>query len=180
MHRSEAPYFGFLRDNYCGPTPQINTQESSGVKFFTENRLRPQARMASQRRLLNDDDLKQIDRLAQELPELIPEQKPVLVHGDLWTGNILCTVDQRSALIDPACYWGWAESDLAMTCLFGGFDRAFYESYQSNIALLSDWKARIEIYNLYHLLNHLNLFGTSYYPAIKSTLNRYAGQQTLT
>ena len=98
----------------------------------------------------------------------------MLIHGDLWSGNTLCSADGEPVLVDPAAHWGWAEAEIAMTQLFGGFDEAFYDAYSQAAPLERGWEERQDIYNLYHLLNHLNLFGTAYLPRVRAVLTRYA------
>ena len=153
--------FGFVLDNYIGATPQKNTVKTSWVEFFCECRLRPQFERAAgyfsaRQRELNEGLL---GRLGQLLPE--PE-KPSLLHGDLWAGNVHTGPDGHAWLIDPAAYCGHWEADLAMTRLFGGFPRKFYESYNLVNPIPKDFSRRLDVYNLYHLLNHLNLFGAGY------------------
>ena len=116
----------------------------------------------------------QVERVCDRLPELIPEQAPALLHGDLWSGNVHAGPDGLPVLIDPAVYQGWPEAELAMTRLFGGFDQAFYDAYESSYPVLADWRERIPLYNLWHLLNHLSLFGRSYLQEVDSILRRYA------
>jgi len=111
--------------------------------------------------------------IASNLTNWIPIQSPVLIHGDLWSGNVHCDRDGNPCLVDPATYWGWAEADLAMTELFGNFNREFYESYESVSDIEKDWRERSPLYNLYHLLNHLILFGPSYLGNIRSVIKRF-------
>ncbi len=173
LHESAAPAFGFLCDNYCGSTPQANPRYENGHLFFAEQRLLPQARMALDNGYLNQRDVEQLTALCTRLPDLIPAQTPALLHGDLWSGNVLSDSDGEPALIDPACYWGWPEADLAMMQLFGGFDNAVLERYQKLRPLPQGFHERMPIYNLYHLLNHLNLFGTAYREAVRQILRRF-------
>ncbi|MCG8611047.1 MAG: fructosamine kinase family protein, partial [Pseudomonadales bacterium] len=170
QHNTE---FGFT-DNFCGLTPQINTPMADGYEFFTTFRLQTQAKRAFDSQKLAEADLQRIDAICNALPDLIPDQPPALVHGDLWSGNVIVNSSGQPTLIDPACYYGWAESDLAMTTLFGGFPDAFYRAYEQSGAVASDWRSRKDIYNLYHLLNHLNLFGSGYFTSVKDILKRFS------
>ena len=107
------------------------------------------------------------------LPNIIPEQPASLLHGDLWSGNLISDCRGLPAVIDPAVYYGWAEADLAMTDLFGNYPESFYQAYTEIRSLDSGYRSRYPIYNLYHLLNHLNLFGKSYLPQIRGILSRF-------
>ncbi len=174
LHRAPAQHFGFSVDNYCGSTPQENTLSDNGFEFFANYRILKLASSAFHRNLLDRQDLTALESIAANLSKWIPRQDPVLIHGDLWSGNIHCCENGDPALIDPATYWGWAEAELAMTDLFGGFSNSFYESYESNSQIAKDWRERIPLYNLYHLLNHLLLFGTSYLSLIRNIANKFA------
>ena len=167
LHQIEAPCFGFDADNFCGLTPQSNLQQSDGYQFFAEQRLGYQAKLARRKGLLEQQDFDNILHLSRQLDRWIPHQPACLIHGDLWSGNIYCS-NGEPVLLDPASYWGWAEADLAMTRLFGGFDDTFYRSYELHNRSVGGWQKRAELYNLYHLLNHLNLFGESYLGQVRS------------
>lgn len=173
LHQHQAPFFGFACDNYCGATPQPNPQYHNGYDFFAEQRLLFQTKLARDQRLLTQKDAMDIERLCARLEKLIPEQAPALIHGDLWSGNVIADQHGNPALIDPACYWGWPEADIAMTTLFGGFDQHMYAHYQEVRPLESGWENRLPLYNLYHLLNHLNLFGTSYLASVRNSIHQY-------
>jgi fructosamine-3-kinase len=173
LHRQPAPHFGFTMDNYCGRTPQPNPATTDGHAFFAEQRLMYQGRLAEAAELLSSRELHKLETLCRKLPELIPEQAPALIHGDLWGGNIHCDETGNPVLIDPATHWGWPEAELAMTRLFGGFSTGFYEHYTQVNTLDSGWQERVPLYNLYHLLNHLNLFGGGYHAQVNQIVSRY-------
>ena len=156
LHAVQGPRFGWPRDNYIGLAPQINTWKDEWSDFFLECRLRPQARAA------------RIDVSDASVRALLKDHRPApaLLHGDLWSGNAGFTAE-GPVVFDPAVYYGDREADLAMTELFGGFPRAFYEGYGP---LDPGYERRKHLYNLYHLLNHLNLFGGSYLPQVKAAL----------
>ena len=105
---------------------------------------------------------------------MVPPQPASLIHGDLWSGNVIPGPEGWACLIDPACHYGWAEAELGMTQLFGGFDAEFYAAYADSRPLASGWRDRLPVYNLYHLLNHLNLFGGSYLASVRRVLDRFA------
>ena len=174
LHGNQQPQFGFSTDNYCGSTPQINPPTDDGFEFFANFRIRKLAVIARERKLLNSAAFNALEYIAENLSRWIPTQPAVLIHGDLWSGNIHCDEHGGPALIDPAAYWGWAEAELAMTRLFGGFGESFYASYAEHSGMASDWPQRAELYNLYHLLNHLLLFGGSYGAQIEAISRRFA------
>jgi fructosamine-3-kinase len=173
LHNQINPRFGFANNNYIGSTPQSNTWMEDGFNFFAEQRLIFQARLAVQAGRLTALDLGKIEWLAARLPELVPHQPASLIHGDLWSGNALTDADGAPALIDPAAHYGWAEAELAMTTLFGSFPSAFYTAYQEVRPLPPGLFERFPLYNLYHLLNHLNLFGGGYLGAVKQVLGSF-------
>lgn len=173
LHSQPQEQFGFPMHNYCGATVQLNTPCADGFQFFAEHRLLILGRLAYEAGLLERTELQRLETLAYNLEKFIPQMPAVLIHGDLWSGNIHCDEHGKPALIDPACYWGWAEAELAMTRLFGGFSADFYASYQEAGNINPDWRDRVDLYNLYHVLNHLVLFGGSYLQSVKTTLDRY-------
>lgn len=166
--------FGFDSDGWCGDSRQDNDWLDDGHCHFAERRLLPQARRARERGSLSATQLHRIEALCARLPELIPRQPPVLLHGDLWTGNLHCCGNGEPALIDAgAVHYGWAEAELAMLTLFGSPPEPFFAAYRDTAPLASDWRERAPLYNLYHLLNHLNLFGAGYLGAVRDVLERY-------
>lgn len=173
LHTHTADTFGFPHDNFLGTTPQPNPPTPDGFEFFAVHRLKYQARLAGERGLLSDGDRDRIHKLADALRDLIPPQPASLIHGDLWSGNALTGPAGEPALIDPAAHYGWAEAELGMTDLFGGFPDRFYAAYMEARPLQSAWRDRLPIYNLYHLLNHLNLFGAGYLGQVQTIMKRY-------
>ena len=164
--------YGLARDNYIGARSQINTPCMSWIAFFRDYRLAPQFRDAGQ--WFDTAERKRIERLLDHLDNYMEEpERPSLLHGDLWSGNFMTGSDGNALLIDPATYVGHAEADLAMTELFGGFDRRFYDAYREVNPIRPGYERRRELYNLYHLLNHLNLFGGSYLSSVLRVLKRY-------
>lgn len=181
MHKAETSIyfdddskFGFFQDNFIGARPQINTPCDSWISFFRDNRLLPQFKAADL--YFDEVDRTQITKLLDHLEDfMIEPEKPSLLHGDLWSGNVMCGPDGKAMLIDPAAYVGHAEADLAMTELFGGFPPEFYEAYREAKSLQPGYDNRRDLYNLYQLLNHLNIFGPSYLGPVKSIVAEYVG-----
>jgi protein-ribulosamine 3-kinase len=173
LHLHTNSHFGFHHDNYIGSTSQTNRYEQDGWKFFKEQRLIFQANLAERQGLLGKQDAASVNRLAEGLHRLVPEQPASLLHGDLWSGNALTDYQGSPALIDPAAHYGWAEAELAMTALFGAFPETFYNAYNEARPLEKGYRERFPIYNLYHLLNHLNLFGRGYLAQVRQILDRY-------
>jgi protein-ribulosamine 3-kinase len=173
LHGEVSGEFGFETDTWCGRTRQGNRKMSDGFLFFAEQRLLPLTQAARDAGLLERRDTRAVENLCAQLPSLLPRQPARLLHGDLWHGNVLFAQSGRPALIDPAAYWGWAEADLAMTTLFGGFDAAFYSEYENHSDVDRQWRTRADIYNLYHLLNHLVLFGSGYLGAVRRITQKF-------
>lgn len=163
LHRRTADTFGWHRDNTIGPTPQINTRSDNWIEFFREHRLQYQLRLAEHNGYTGE-----LQKLGGEVCEALPkffenyQPKASLLHGDLWGGN-WGVADREPVIFDPAVYYGDRESDIAMTKLFGGFGKAFYDAYESSAPMASGHEARCNLYQLYHVLNHLNLFGSGYH-----------------
>ncbi len=164
MHRYESGSYGFLDDNFIGETPQLNSEHShSWPDFYCQNRLQFQVDLALSKgapHKLLDTFHSAIGRMRELLEE--SQERPCLLHGDLWSGNFLVDADQQPVLIDPAVYYGHREAELAMTRLFGGFDSVFYEAYHEEYPLSDGHQERVALYELYHVLNHFNLFGGHY------------------
>jgi fructosamine-3-kinase len=167
--------FGFDGDNYLGSTLQPNTWSDSWIDFWREHRLGFQLKLARDNGYANASFTKAGDALLNRLDDLIgePDEPACLLHGDLLGGNYLVSAEGEAVLMDPAVYYGRREADLAMTQLFGGFSNEFYTGYEEVWPLADGAPTRLDIYKLYHLLNHLNLFGRSYYSQCLSILNRF-------
>ena len=174
VHSHEAARFGFDHDNYLGSTPQPNPWTEDGFAFFAQHRLLFQSERAAAAGRLAKMDAEAVARVVGRLADLVPRQPPSLLHGDLWSGNVVCGPQGEPCLIDPACHYGWAEAELAMTDLFGGFPPPFYQAYTEFHPLDAGWRDRFPVYNLYHLLNHLNLFGAGYLGGVQAILRRFA------
>ncbi len=173
---SDSPLYGFSIDNYIGSTPQVNTPMRSWVDFFRECRLHPQVRWAYDGGYLERSAMRKADSVMERLEPLLPEpDHPSLLHGDLWGGNFMTGPNGKAWLIDPATYVGHREADLAMTELFGGFAPAFYSAYRQIANVDPEYDDRRDLYNLYHLLNHVNLFGYSYVGSVGRILDRFGG-----
>jgi protein-ribulosamine 3-kinase len=173
LHLHHQKFFGFESDNFIASLPQKNNTLENWVDFYIENRLEPLLSLAYFDQLIPIDFLKKFQALYPKLGLIFPKEPPSLIHGDLWSGNILCGPEGKPCLIDPAVYYGHREMDLAFSHLFGGFDRRFYEAYESILPLEPGFESRMALYNLYPLLVHLNLFGSAYLPAIEKTIKRF-------
>jgi fructosamine-3-kinase len=171
MHKQTHSKFGLDFDNYIGSLYQDNTQNKNWTEFFIQNRLQAQLSIGNFSGTLLSD----FDKLFQKLPNLFPNEKPALLHGDLWSGNFLAKNGDTPMLIDPAIYYGNREMDIAMSKLFGGFNSDFYFAYNESRPLENGWEERIQICNLYPLLVHVNLFGGAYINQVKNILSYYVG-----
>lgn len=180
LHQCHSESFGFYENNFIGANPQINipSQEEeakSWPAFYLNKRLIPQFNMAKKRGYINDAMDKNFSILSEKIYEIIgdSQEKPSLLHGDLWSGNFLVNSSGYVTVIDPAVYYGHREAEIAMTRLFGLFPDTFYDSYNKLFPLKPGWVQRQPLYKLYHLLNHLNIFGNSYLYEVKSILEFY-------
>jgi len=177
QHRRISARFGWDRDNHIGRTPQENGWLPDWPEFFRERRLRPQLALAARNgyeRLLGSVG----ERLLAVTGDLLADHRPApsLLHGDLWGGNWFADSHGEPVIFDPAVYHGDREADLAMTRLFGGFGSAFYQAYRSTMPLPAGSDTRCELYNLYHVLNHANLFGSAYAQQARTMIDRLLAQ----
>jgi fructosamine-3-kinase len=169
MHKFTARSYGFYENNYIGATPQMNipseSEQNNWVEFYLNKRLGFQIELAEKNGYGTPELKRAFSKLAEKIDTILEgsEESPALLHGDLWSGNYITGSEGEPVLIDPAVYYGHREADLAMTYLFGGFSNEFYKAYNEAYPLKDGWEYRLNIYKLYHVLNHLNLFGTGYY-----------------
>lgn len=173
LHQISTEEFGLKEDNYMGSVPQINRQEKNWVLFFRANRLEPLVKLCVNKNLLQPKHQEQFEILYQRLPQIFDNEKPALIHGDLWSGNYMCDKKGMPVLIDPAVYFGHRSVDLAMTTLFGGFHKSFYQAYHHYFPLPENYREQWNACNLYPLLIHLYLFGKSYLSKIEQTLDQF-------
>lgn len=179
MHKFSSDSFGFYEDNYIGSTKQINipgeNEKNNWTSFYFNKRIFFQFKLAEKNGYVTDDLRKGISFLEDNIEKILSgsEEPPSILHGDLWGGNYMVNENGNVCLIDPAVYYGHREADLAMTKLFGGFSESFYTSYNETYPLKEGYNFRENIYKLYHVLNHLNLFGSSYYLQSISLIKSY-------
>lgn len=173
LHRHSSPRFGLDHDNYIGSLPQRNELAPSWVDFFVQHRLNVQLKIARENNRIEPATVGKFEMLFKRLPSLLPAEAPALLHGDLWSGNLMTDASGQPCLIDPAVYYGHREADLAMTQLFGGFADLFLQSYNDEFPLEAGYEKRVDIFNLYPLLVHVNLFGGAYLSQVMSVLDRF-------
>lgn len=173
LHKCTSKHFGLDQNNFIGSLNQSNIYHSNWINFYIEERLLPQLQLAKEKGLLNSNKTPSVQQMETSLKRLFENVKPSLLHGDLWSGNYLISKDGEPYLIDPAVYYGHSEVDIAMSKLFGGFSNEFYNSYYDVLPTDSYTNKRIEIYQLYYLLVHLNLFGSSYCASVKNILKKH-------
>lgn len=173
LHQQTARQFGWTENNYMGSVPQSNTSHSAWATFFLEERLQPMVFNCFEKHQLTKTHLQQFENLYTKVEDLFENEKPSLVHGDLWSGNFMCNTNGEPVLIDPAVYYGHRSIDLAMTTLFSSFRQPFYEAYHYHFPLPSNYEEQWAVCNLYPLLIHLYLFGSGYLSQIERTLNTF-------
>lgn len=173
IHQNSTANFGLSYDNYLGFMLQSNKQHDNWSTFFINERLKPQLAIAQQANTLSLKTINDFEKLFRRLPDLYQPEPPALLHGDLWNGNVLYLQNDQPCLIDPACYYGHREMDIALTLLFGGFSDSFYDAYQAHFPLQSGWQERTELWNLYILLFHANAFGGNYPKQVVVNLRKY-------
>jgi len=165
--------FGWEHGNFIGNLPQSNINYTDWSEFYVAERLLPQLKLAKNEGRLRSNEIPSEGQMLKTCRNLFPEVRPSLLHGDLWSGNYLISQNGTPYLIDPATYYGHHEVDIAMTRLFGGFGQSFYDGYYADVSKVGGEAERNDIYQLYYLLVHLNLFGASYKAPVTDILNRY-------
>ena len=169
LHQTTKTNFGYTTTNYIGELPQHNDTEVTAANFYIHQRLEPQLKLAQQKNY----KLSSVEAFLLEIPSLIPNRPPSLVHGDLWSGNYLFHSKKGFYLIDPAISYSLAEFDLAMMQLFGGFPSSVFEAYRNSVDASKLQLKHLDLFKLYYLLVHLNLFGQSYFSACQNIINKY-------
>ena len=177
LHQHTAPQFGFSSDNVIGESLQTNIWTKDWLSFWAEQRLGTQFKLAAQHGFYNSIQ-NEAEQLLNLLPQLLQDHQPTpsLLHGDLWAGNAACDDAGNPIIFDPAVYYGDRECDLAMTALFGGFSADFYAAYNHVYPLDSGYEQRKDLYNLYHILNHANLFAGGYIGQSQSMMQQIIRQ----
>lgn len=173
MHQHRESRYGLDHHNYIGRLPQNNDWRDDWISFFRECRIEPQFKMAQQSGYFSNSTRQSLDHLFEALPDIFPDEPASLLHGDLWGGNYLCDKQNRPVMIDPAVYYGHREMELAFTRMFGGFGADFYRAYEEVWPLTPGFSQRKDIYNLYPLLVHVNLFGGAYVSQTESIIRRF-------
>lgn len=173
LHRNRREQFGLDHDNYIGRLPQSNSWHENWTDFFVEERMKPQLKMATDAAKIGTKTVDHFESMFNQLPDIFPDDPPSLLHGDLWGGNYFYDDAGDATIYDPAVYYGHREIELAFTHLFGGFSTAFYRSYKQVYPVQPEFEQRKDIYNLYPLLVHTNLFGGSYARQVKGIVSRF-------
>lgn len=173
LHQQSNQQFGLDYSNFMGSLVQKNSFYTTFSDFFIENRLKPQVKLAVDTNKLQQKHVQQFEKLYTKIPSIFPVEKPSAIHGDLWSGNYICSTNQKAFLIDPAVCYSHREVDIAMTQLFGGFSKEFYNNYQEMYPLEPCFNLRTNFYNLYPLLIHLNLFGNLYLKSIEGIITKF-------
>lgn len=173
LHRNTNENFGLDHDNYIGSLVQKNNPNPDFCNFFILNRIEPQLATARNKGAFGPGAIRCFNSLFNNLHNLIPPEKPALLHGDLWSGNFMVNAEGSPCLIDPAVYFGHREADIAMTQLFGGFSPEFYALYNQAWPMEKGWQNRMDIFNLYPLLVHVNLFGGGYVQQVLQIIRQF-------
>lgn len=173
LHRHTDSHFGLGYSNYIGSLPQSNRRHGRWAEFYVLERLEPQVNRAISKNGLWPGATADFGRLYTRIADVCPEEPPALIHGDLWSGNFISAHGDIPVLIDPAVSYAHREMDLAMSQLFGGFSPIFYQAYEAAFPCQPGLEERIDLYQLYYLLVHVNLFGGGYAKQVQRIVKRY-------
>lgn len=173
LHKTTSEKFGFEEDNFIGSLQQRNNRCDDWSEFFWGQRIEPQLKLARNSGLADRGDTNAFETLYYKLDSIFPEEKPALLHGDFWKGNYIIGNHGIPYIVDPAVYFGHREMDIAMSSLFGGFSDLFYKSYSQEFPLEKEWEERVDLWNLYPLLVHVNLFGETYMNEVRRNVRRF-------
>ena len=173
LHQHHEKNYGLDHDNYIGRLPQSNSWKENWIDFFIEERMQPQLKMATDTGKLGRKTVSHFESMYKKLTDIFPDEPPSLLHGDLWGGNYFYDESGNATIYDPAVYYGHREIELAFTHLFGGFSSSFYNAYEESYPIKSGFSQRKDVYNLYPLLVHTNLFGGSYARQVKGIVKRF-------
>lgn len=173
LHQHSQQQYGLSHNNFIGSLQQNNEPLTDWIEFFIQQRLEPQLTLAYYQQLVAKSFMQRFRQLYPKLSDLLATEAPSLLHGDLWSGNVMPGPDGSAWIFDPAVYYGHREAEMAFTTLFGGFDPAFYAAYQEAAPLEPGYQQRYALYNLYPLLVHVNLFGASYLSGVERVLKKY-------
>lgn len=171
LHSSTSENFGYGQSNYIGSLMQSNALYSTFEEYYIQSRLEPQLRLAYDQGYFNSYNI--ADHFSNIISSHIPIEKPTLIHGDLWSGNYIMSTNDKCYLIDPSISYSHREMDIAMMHLFGSVPTIVMDRYHSQLPLNNGWKDRMDIFQLYYLLVHLNLFGKSYHNSVKQIIEKY-------
>lgn len=174
LHKNTNEHFGLAYDNYIGSLPQSNKQTTTWTEFYATQRILLLIKIAFDAKKCDSSDTRMVEKFCNKLDALFSKEQPSLLHGDLWSGNFMATINNKPAVFDPAIYYGHREMDIGMSLLFGGFDKTFYSHYNEAWPLEKDWIKRVDVTQLYPLLVHLNLFGGHYYNSVREILKKYS------
>tara|TARA_Y100000589_G_scaffold332297_1_gene391320 strand:- start:7058 stop:7906 length:849 start_codon:yes stop_codon:yes gene_type:complete len=174
LHRISNDKFGLDHNNYIGSLVQNNSFENEWSSFYCNNRILNLTKIARNKKLIDKKDCALIDQLCIDIKNIIPEAKPSLIHGDLWSGNLLCNENNQPVLIDPAVYYGHPEMDWSMLALFGDYPESAFKKYKEVYPLENGFNERKKIHQLYPLLVHLILFGRQYYNSVKRIILKFS------
>jgi len=173
LHKVTRESFGYDRANFIGSLPQTNQSSGSWGEFFILERMTPMINLARDRGLVDTYFVRKFDLAMPKIISEMPAEPPALIHGDLWSGNLMVDDNGDATIIDPAVYFGHREMDISFSLMFGGFSQEFYDSYNDVFPMESGFDERVGLYNLYPYLVHLNLFGRSYFGHIEETIRQF-------